>query len=230
MRSLVAVLLALVFAFNAGGQTIRVGAWNIEHLGEPNSRDFPMHRPTHGHGVAQNPVQIANAIQSMNLDVLALEEIYDTDSTADTKTNATLDAAFAHLNMTSGNNWSYELFANRIRSDTSQVCGLAWNAAKVEPVGRRLRIAVSDITTAEYAEWDRSPHAMKFTRGAGRTDFVVIAIHAKAGGGADEKDQREEEAKSLLRELPEIQENFEDTTCTRGTRTPASAFGRSLWT
>jgi hypothetical protein len=49
------VALALLVTAHAWAQTpIRVGAWNIEQLGEPNSRDFPMHRPTHGFGVAQS--------------------------------------------------------------------------------------------------------------------------------------------------------------------------------
>lgn len=193
----------------AAQEPIRVGAWNIEHLGSPGDRDYPNHRADYGWNVAQRSEDIAAQILALDLDVLALEEIDDTQQGDGKRTNQILDQAFASLNQTPGNNWEYLLFAKRRREAESQYSGLAWNNARVQAQGRPLRIAVSDVTTDRYAEWDRHPHAMKFSRGAGRTDFIVVPIHMKAGGSEDQP-QREAEARSLIAELDEISEHFDD--------------------
>ncbi len=47
-------------------------------------------------------------------------------------------------------------------------------------------------------------------RGKGRTDFVVVSIHAKADGGRKNEDQRHEEAKSLILQLATFRKHFAD--------------------
>ena len=192
-------------------EPIRVGAWNIERLGSPDERDWPYDRPSHGHGVQRDAQDIAEQILAMNVDVLALSEIDDDDQDDERRNNSILDTVFyEHLNQESGNDWKYRLFAGRRRDSTEQHTGLAWNREKVTAVGRPLRVAVSDLTSNEFAEWDRTPHAMKFRRAEGRTDFVVVPIHMKAGATEGNVEQRNHEARSLLVELQEIREHFRD--------------------
>ena len=190
-----------------GQDTIRVAAWNAESLGSPYSRDYPNERPTHGFGVARQPDKVAELLKSLNADVIALSEVNDNDDDEDKVSNTILTAAFEILNQGGNNDWKYELFAKRKRYSGNQLTGLAWNRAKVKPTTRRLRIPVADITRP-FNEWDRHLHAMQFRRSDGKTDFIVIPMHMKAGRGDEDQEQRENEARSLITEFPEIIAHF----------------------
>ena len=207
-------VLFFLLAFSASPvqaqEKIRVGAWNIETLGSPENRDYLRKSPSNGYGVPRKPPELADQIGVLRLDVLALSEIDDTEAGDRAATNRVLDEAFAILNRRAGNDWTYLLFPKRIRRHRSQHTGLAWNRERVRALGRRFRIPVTDVTSRRYFEWDRHPHAMKFTRGRGRTDFVVISIHMKAGRNDAAVKQRRSEAEALVRELSEIQDHFQD--------------------
>jgi len=207
---LLAGFLAVTASPVLGQDRIRVGAWNIETLGSPESRDYLKKSPSNGYGVPREPAELAERIEVLGLDVLALSEIDDTDAREGSVTNRVLDEAFRILNRRAGNDWDYRLFPKRIRRHSSQHTGLAWNRRRIRAVGRRFRVPVTDVTSRRYFEWDRHPHAMKFSRGRGRTDFVVIPIHMKAGRNDAAVKQRRSEAEALVRELPEIQEHFQD--------------------
>lgn len=207
---LLAGFLAVTASSVPGQDRIRVGAWNIETLGSPDSRDYQRKSPSNGYGVPREPAELAERIEVLRLDVLALSEIDDTDARDGSVTNRVLDEAFRILNRRAGNDWDYRLFPKRIRRYRSQHTGLAWNRRRIQAVGGRFRVPVADVTPRRYFEWDRHPHAMKFTRGTGRTDFVVIPIHMKAGRNDAAVQQRRSEAEALVRELPEIQEHFQD--------------------
>ena len=207
---LMACLLAFTASSVLGQERIRVGAWNIETLGSPDSRDYQRKSPSNGYGVPREPLALADRIEALRLDVLALSEIDDTDAGDGSATNRVLDEAFRILNRRGGNDWTYELFPKRIRRHSSQHTGLAWNRRRIRAVGRRFRVPVTDVTSRRFFEWDRHPHAMKFTRGRGRTDFVVIPIHMKAGHNQTAVKQRRSEAEALVRELSEIQNHFQD--------------------
>ena len=207
---LLAGLLAVSASSVPGQDRIRVGAWNIETLGSPDSRDYRHKSPSNGYGVPRKPRELADRIEALRLDVLALSEIDDTDAADGSATNRVLDRAFRILNRRDGNDWTYELFPKRIRRYRSQHTGLAWNRQRIRAVGRRFRVPVTDVTSRRFFEWDRHPHAMKFTRGRGRTDFVVIPIHMKAGRNSAAVKQRRSEAEALVRELSEIREHFQD--------------------
>lgn len=120
---------------------LKIGAWNIENLG---ARDF-----------GQNAKALAEHLHLAGVDVLALEEIHDTDNNASTRTNAKLDEVFALLNQQPGQNWEYVLFANKDQTDKSQLCGVAWNKAKVSKVGNPFRIPVADDPNDDFNSWDR---------------------------------------------------------------------------
>jgi endonuclease/exonuclease/phosphatase family metal-dependent hydrolase len=212
MKYMIAAALVFGSVVCAYGQgVIRVGAWNIENLGSKYSRDYPKERSSHGYGIARKPKDVAQVIRNLNVDVLALTEIDDNDRDPDARSNSILDEAFEILNKDAANDWRYELFARKKRSQETQLTGIAWNRMRIQREGRRLRIPVVDLERDRYSEWDRHPHAVKFTKGEGRTDFVVVPVHMKSGF-YDENDirQRQLEAISLKEEFPELQAHFDD--------------------
>lgn len=185
---------------------IRIGAWNIEWLGAPNSRSGP------AKGVAQKAEDIARCIDAANVDLLALEEIGDDDGDDAKHTNKTLDAAFAQLSSSGSKKWQYRLFEKKDPADKNQLTGVAWNSARVSLVGEPLKIPVIDRGDKEMRLWDRHPQATKFSFGDGKTDVVLIPVHMKSNrGGTDETSrQRLAEARALMEVLGIVREKFHD--------------------
>ncbi len=198
-----------LFVSSPAADTIRVGAWNIETLGTPQSRDYRKKRETHGFGVARQPDDLAAQIHRLDLDVLALAEIDDTSPKDAGRSNRVLDNTFRVINREADQDWSYVLFPKYSHYANTQLTGIAWNRAKISRLGDWYRVELGERTT-HYAEWDRHPHAMKFSRGKGRTDFVVIPIHMKAGRSEKSVDQRRVEALALVARLDQISAHFND--------------------
>ncbi|MFA8020650.1 hypothetical protein [Bremerella cremea] len=206
-RTFLSILLTWALACPAlGADFVTVGFWNIEHLGATNS--------------AQRPIALAEYIAASGVDVLGLCEIYDTDDGPERR-NEQLDTAFAILNEEDDVEWKYELFPNRIDNDKSQLCAIAWNAKQVTRDGDAFPIDVDDDPNDEFFLWDRKPHAVKFSTGNGRTDFVVIPVHmksnvkprdqARARGRTGEEfgaGQRELEAAALVAKLNDVRTHF----------------------
>jgi endonuclease/exonuclease/phosphatase family metal-dependent hydrolase len=174
-----------------------IGSWNIENLGK-------------GQG-GQKPKALAEHLQLVGLDVLALQEIHDDDGNAATHRNSKLDATFAILNTRPGNDWEYVLFPKREASDTTQLTGVAWNKKRVSKVGDPLKIAVVD-NDPQFDLWKRHPHAVEFSVASGKTDFVIIPLHMKSNiwEGGPPKKQREGEAKALVAALAAVKTHFGD--------------------
>ena len=178
---------------------MQIGSWNIEHLSKVDPDD-PADRK-------ENEYALSEHIQMAGVDVLALQEIYVTDT--DTWTNRHLDAAFELIHEHTGATWEYELFRKRRRDNTEQLCGIAWNTDAVKKVGETRRI---DVTTKVERDgktlhlWDRIPHAVKFSAGEGKLDLVVIPLHMKSNFGGSRKAMkvRHEEAKTLMKKLPAV--------------------------
>jgi predicted extracellular nuclease len=120
-RILTLVIALLVVADSFAADEIRIGCWNIEHLGNPFQRGGT------GKGIDQNPDEIAEYIHAAKVDVLALEEIDDNDGVATTRRNSNLSEAFQVLNQSEDQDWEYILFRNKQVNDKTQLCGVAWN-------------------------------------------------------------------------------------------------------
>lgn len=182
--------------------SIRVGAWNIEHLGNPKSRGVP------NRNVAQDPKDLAHYVMDSRVDVLALEEV--TAEFADGHpfgTNDTLDAAFAHLEAVTGADWEYRLFPKPKADDRNQCVGVAWNTDRAELVGEPEKIPVDATKNSRQKKrlFNRGAHAAKFSFGSGKTDLIVVPVHLKANtGGVVFDDHREDEVDELLAKLPGV--------------------------
>ncbi len=199
------ILLIVIFlttaGFSAAQTNVSIGAWNIQWLGSPAQRSGC------GKNIRQMPADIADYIAASRVDVLAFEEIGDTDGASQTRTNNTLDSAFAILNETGGNRWKYLLFAKRSQSQTTQLVGVAWNERNVQKVGNPLRL---QMTTTNSSDWDRWATAIKFKFGSNKTDIVVIPVHMKANFQGNFSAQREREAQALINAMNSVRTEFND--------------------
>ena len=185
----------------AFAQNVRIGAWNIEFLGKPDSRKDV------GAGVPQEPADIADYIIASKVAILGLEEITDNGTTPNT--NKTIAAALDIVKQKTGATWRHVLFPKS--SGRDQHIGVAWNTARVSIVGNPRKIDVpTNVQNAHI--WDREPFAVKFSFGNGKTDIVVIVLHMKAntGGTPSPKKKREFEARTLVAELPAVRSALND--------------------
>lgn len=182
---------------------LKVGAWNIEWLGNPDSRRGP------GEGVAQNPEDIAAYIKDSRVQLLCLEEICDSKKGDHVLSNDTLGKTITILNDGGTGEWRYRLFRNKTLGDRSQVTGVMWNGKAVTPSDLDFRIPVK-MPDGEFNYWDRWPTAAKFRSGSGKTDVVVIPIHMKSGGSEKNRRQRAKEAASLIAALSQVKGVFSD--------------------
>lgn len=195
----IALVLVMLFTEAASASDIvKIGSWNIEHLG---SRTPP-----------QRPIDIAEYIALSGVDVLGLIEIDDNDDMPMTRTNEALNTTFSLLNENVQRDWKYVLFQNRVPGDLTQLVGVAWDAKRVLKVGDPLKIDVQPDPNPAVHLWDRHPHAVKFQAGAGKTDFVLIAVHMKANvpTAVVGRKQRKKEAKALADKIPSVRTHFSD--------------------
>lgn len=187
--------------------TIRIGSWNIEHLGNPGARNGP------GRDHLQDPRDLADYIQYAKVDILVVQEVTANKGTppgfaSQYKTNKQLYDAFQILNR-KGAKWQHVLFPKARFADEHQRIGIAWNAAKVKPVGEIFRIPVKNGLSSQRKDmWNRNCHAMKFSYKEGLTDFVVVGMHLKSNYQGNYEKHRGEEIAELIRQLPKLRQAF----------------------
>ncbi len=194
--TLVFVFFCLVSQPLHAEEYVRIGSWNIQNLGD---RDW-----------GQHPKALAEHVHLAGVDVIALQEIHDTDGSETSLSNEKLGEAFALLNELEGQDWTYVLFPKRNVGDTTQHTGISWNRKKVNLSGEPFRIPVDYRNSDEI--WNRQPYAVKFSTMEGKTDFVVIPVHMKSNfdGVESGRDQRRREAEALVEKLGTVKETFND--------------------
>jgi endonuclease/exonuclease/phosphatase family metal-dependent hydrolase len=209
-----ALLVVVVCSASLPAQTpakplqLRLGSWNIEHLGDPGAR-----RGT-GEGVLQQPQDLARYIRYANVDILALQEIVADDDGPEGypkkyRTNSILTKAFAELSKTGGQAWKHILFPKMRTADTTQWVGVAWNANKVRQVGPIYQVPVNHARTSQDSNrWDRNLHALMFSAGKDLTDIVMLPIHLKANASASFARHRGEEIDEFVKHLPDLHKTF----------------------
>jgi hypothetical protein len=113
------------------------------------------------------------------------------------------------MNKQPGNAWKHVLFPKMRAGDPGQWTGVAWNASKLKPVGDIFQIPVSHMRSSKDSNlWDRNMHAMMFSAGEGKTDFLVMVMHLKANTSASYAAHREEEIKDLVDRLGQLEKPF----------------------
>jgi predicted extracellular nuclease len=187
---------------------VRVGSWNIEHLGDPKARRGS------GEGVLQQPNDLARYIRFADVDLLAIQEITaDADAPEGFpkkyRTNSILTKTFAELNKIASQQWKHILFPKMKPADTGQWVGVAWNAAVLKPAGDIYQVPVSHARSSQDSNrWDRNLHAMMFSAGKGKTDIVVLAVHLKASASASYAKHRGEEISEFVKKTADLFKAF----------------------
>jgi predicted extracellular nuclease len=174
-------------------QTVTIGAWNMEWLGNTNRRaDQP------------DPQVVANYIRNSHAQVLGLEEICETQP--GTLKNVILEETVALLS-TNGAHWKYRMFDSH--TERGQNTGIMWNS-DVATASDSFEIPVDHNQSSQnIKKWDRAPYATQFSFGKGKTDIVLIPVHMKSNiGGGTTIPHRNEEAQTLVVALPKIGEHF----------------------
>ena len=192
-----AILLATIWSTAAAAEDyIKVASWNIENLGSSDSR--------------QSPAALAQHIQLMNPDVIALQEIYDTNHDSGVRSNEVIDRALAIVSELPGQDWAYELTEKKNPSDYKQLVGVAWNQARLSKVGDTYKIDVQDNPGDGFDVWKRHPHAIMLSAGDGKTDIVVVSLHMKSNVGCGDTcdEWRQAEANELVSQLSAISSEF----------------------
>jgi len=188
--------------------TLRVGSWNIEHLGDPRARRGP------GEGFEQRPNDLAHYLRYARLDVLAVQEISADGPTPDGfpkqfRTNTILTRTLAELNRQPGQAWRHVLFPKMRAGDSGQWTGVAWNEKKVTRDGNVYQLPLSHTRSSQDSNlWDRNLHAIKLSAGKGKTDFLVMVLHLKANTNHRFSRHREEELKELVKQMPLLDRPF----------------------
>ena len=211
------------------GGRVRMGSFNIEWLGKSGERSGQ------GRNVAQSAEDLADVVIESGVDVLAVQEI-TTALEGMPPRSRELEAVLGELNIrTKGKSgagfkgeadgnaagtWDYVLFPGRRGGD--QLTGVVWNTGKLTAVKADGSAwdARSDLPWAVPVAkgrsaqgsgwWNRPPHAMKFSCGAGRSDFVLIVLHMKADYQGDFATHRAEEARGLVGALAGVATKFKD--------------------
>ena len=192
---------------------IRVGSWNIEWLGKPEDRSGA------GKDVAQDPSDLADLIVTSRVAVLGVCEIVSNISGRPIRSRE-IESTIDVIKKKTGDAWQYVLYPGR--KDGDQLTGVLWNPRIVTaetaadqpfdttkdtpwpvPVGRGRSSQGSGL-------FNRPPHAMKFSAGKGKTDFVVVVLHLKADYNGDFAQHRKEEADVLVSALPAVRKQFHD--------------------
>ncbi len=181
----------------AADDYIKIGAWNIQNLGE---REF-----------GQAPAALAEHMIMADLDVLCLIEIWDNDGDPTRITNRELDQTMERVNTGADQDWMYLLFPKRTPDDLARHVGIAWNRKRVTLVGQPWKIPVAYPNSEA---WKRTPYAAKFRFGMDRTDFVLIPLHMKSNrpveGAPEPVALRAAEARALAAQLNAVQRELDD--------------------
>lgn len=190
---------------------IQVASWNIEHLSGANRENK-----------RQSVFALTDHIEMAGIDVLALQEVYVTDSDEEARLfgdqpvieshatsehrNSDLDKVCYLLEEHKAGIWRYLILPNRSQDDTSQLCAIMWNTERMKQTGV-LPLNV-DFNVGGDALWDRAPHAVSFTSSlkvwkrddkgkwkqsnANKT-LTIVPIHMKSNYGGGTKNIRKRE-------------------------------------
>jgi endonuclease/exonuclease/phosphatase family metal-dependent hydrolase len=172
-----------------GLQSLRLGAWNLEHFGSRN--DPPR--------TDQDMQAIADFIRGLDVQVLAVSEIDGARPLKD-------------LVKRIGPEWKFVLGTSGHVGQEGQVApGVLWDDSRVEMLGAG---ELSELAgqSASGLIFHRQPVVAAFRDRAGGPDFRVVSVHLKAGRTPEDFDRRGAEGKSLRAYLEKLvsEENEDD--------------------
>ncbi|WP_375460310.1 hypothetical protein [uncultured Enterovirga sp.] len=187
---------------------LQIASWNIEHLsGQPRAQR------------KQSAYALADHIEMSGIHVIALQEIYVTESDEEVRMtdnqpvipshargarrNSDLDIVCHLLEEHLDDAWQYEILENRQAGDKSQLCAVMWNTKRVT-LDASMPLPVSHKDGDDNL-WDRKPHLLSFTsehkvwrRDANgewqqeneRRRFSLVPLHMKSNYGGVTENRR----------------------------------------
>jgi endonuclease/exonuclease/phosphatase family metal-dependent hydrolase len=172
-----------------GLQSLRLGAWNLEHFGSRN--DPPR--------TDQDVQAIADFIRGLDVQVLAVCEIDGEKPLKD-------------LVKRIGPEWKFVVgTSGRVGQEGQVAPGVLWDDSRVEMLGAG---ELSELAgqSASGLIFHRQPVVAAFRDRAGGPDFRVVSVHLKAGRTPEDFDRRGAEAKGLRNYLEKLvsDENQDD--------------------
>lgn len=185
---------------------LRIGAWNIEHLGT--------HRPP------QKPEELVQYIMASKVDAIALAEIHDDDQITGNEPgkapwkNKVLDQMLPLLQKSTGDEWRYELTDPQPLNVRVQMTGVLWRTGRMTLMDRFRFPIKGGIHNGdpELTYWTRHPEAFVFRAGSAadkKTDFAMVPLHMKSNSDGDAgMKMRKIEAEQLLEALPAFEKKF----------------------
>lgn len=205
---LLPVLLALLPGLSwahrgpAEPETIRIGSWNIEWLGQPGRRE---------NRLAQAPDDLARYLIHSGCDAVGLMEISWNTDTTEGPGNDTLVEALRLVKERTDQEWRHVLFPREGSADRDQLCGVAWNASRLRRQDGPWPIPIYRIEGQPEA-WRRPPYAVQFSAGPDANSFVLIVVHLKSNRGGPEATApiRDAETLSLVHALGAVKQRFRD--------------------
>lgn len=203
---------------------IQVASWNIEHLSGAAREEK-----------RQSAYALADHIEMAGVDIIALQEVYVTDPdeevrlfdnqpiidsrAASDRRNGDLDRVCYLIEEHLTDRWEYLILPNRNAGDTTQLCAVMWNTARIDQTDV-VRLDVRHDVGGD-ALWDRTPHVVGFTckakvwRKDAAGDWTqvdehkklsIVPLHMKSnwGGATVNRRKRGKEADELVRALADV--------------------------
>lgn len=185
---------------------LRIGAWNIEHLGT--------NRPP------QKAENLVEYILASKVDALALAEIKDDDQVTGEEPgkapwrNKVLDEMLPLLKQATGDEWRYELTDPQPINVRAQMTGVLWRPGRLTLIDRfrfPIKGGIHD-GDPELTYWTRHPEAFLFRAGAAadkKSDFALVPLHMKSNSDGDAgMKMRKIEAQQLIEAMPAFEKKF----------------------
>ncbi|MBE2181751.1 MAG: hypothetical protein IAE97_14910 [Chthoniobacterales bacterium] len=168
-------------ATHPGMTPLRIGAWNLEHLGSRN--DPPR--------TDEDMQAIADFIRGLNVQVLGVCEINGA---------APLKDIIRRL----GPEWKFVLgTSGKLGSEGQIAPGVLWDDSRVEMVSAG-ELSELRESTSSGTLFHREPVVAAFRDRAGGPDFRMVVVHLKAGRTEDDFKRREGELSALRKFLQEL--------------------------
>lgn len=186
MRKLFITVLLLLTGLGLFGENLNIATWNIEHLGSPGRglgyRNLPLRTP-------QELDRIANWIDEMDLQVLALQEVAVSHFEDELPQSSSLD----HIAGALGPEWRYAIAPPYMENFDSQSIhnmqnAYLWDSSRVI-LEQSFALPVSNVMVGRKRAFSRRPWAAWFSaihNGERGNDFLLVNLHLASGQDNDE--------------------------------------------
>ena len=187
-----ATFFILLFHMPLFAESIKIGTWNIERLGDPG-RGFS------GIGSGNLPLRTDDQLKAiavllrdtLKIDLIALQEVAISES----KGNFNISTSLKKITQSLGRNWRYHVGnpgeknkdSKGEKTDNIQ-CAFVWNTQRVKHL-KIFDFSFPNEIVGEKRLFDRKPligYFVAIENGKRRNDFLLVNVHLTSGQDNDE--------------------------------------------